>query len=388
MPFQTKHEFAAPTDFKNLPSKSAAVGQVAAEYSHIVKLSHDTGLTHEAIHHLAGKVQLPTIQFVKLAYADPADFAQFMTLATGQVKQAAGALGSLTAMLAKLKGAGGAALGKVDNAIKPVMTAAMPSALSGTPGRRLGSAGAILGGSGAAGAAASMGGGAPAPPVGPVPGAAEALQGMQTPPTNPAPAPAAAGPMGPPKLPPVPKAPAPPKMAPSGSATAPASKGLSRTQKGLIGAGAGAAIGAGAGVAYAKSKKKKSPEKEASDRVVSTLIFEKLAAQRRLNTRNEFCRFLDKVAAYTPLPKQAPIRTMQSELASGRSLLGAIKVAYPHLGGEERGALLSRMIHDATAAMKKAEIATTSSAITTTTPSTFSGSLSGGRSAMKSMVGF
>lgn len=49
--------------------------------------------------------------------------------------------------------------------------------------------------------------------------------------------------------------------------------------------------------------------------------------------------FLTKVAAALPMAKRAAFRTMQAELSSGNTLSHAIKVAFPRLTGEQRGAL-------------------------------------------------
>jgi hypothetical protein len=49
--------------------------------------------------------------------------------------------------------------------------------------------------------------------------------------------------------------------------------------------------------------------------------------------------FLTKVAAALPMAKRAAFRAIQTELSSGNTLNHAIKVAFPRLSGEQRGAL-------------------------------------------------
>ena len=49
--------------------------------------------------------------------------------------------------------------------------------------------------------------------------------------------------------------------------------------------------------------------------------------------------FLTKVAAALPMAKRAAFRAIQTELSSGNNLSHAIKVAFPRLSGEQRGAL-------------------------------------------------
>lgn len=49
--------------------------------------------------------------------------------------------------------------------------------------------------------------------------------------------------------------------------------------------------------------------------------------------------FLTKVAAALPMAKRAAFRAIQTELSSGSNLSHAIKVAFPRLSGEQRGAL-------------------------------------------------
>ena len=49
--------------------------------------------------------------------------------------------------------------------------------------------------------------------------------------------------------------------------------------------------------------------------------------------------FLTKVAAALPMAKRAAFRAIQTELSSGNTLSHAIKVAFPRLSGEQRGAL-------------------------------------------------
>ena len=62
---------------------------------------------------------------------------------------------------------------------------------------------------------------------------------------------------------------------------------------------------------------------------------------------------LDKVASYMSLEKQASLRTVQREVASGRNLSVAIKLAYPTLSGEQRGVLASKLCEAAMTAHTK-----------------------------------
>lgn len=57
--------------------------------------------------------------------------------------------------------------------------------------------------------------------------------------------------------------------------------------------------------------------------------------------------YLDKVAAALPVEKQACVRMLQAQLAAGRTISHAIKVAYPKLTGEQRGILTSKLVKSA-----------------------------------------
>lgn len=377
-----------------VPGPYAALAAQAVEHTQVTKLATDAGLTVAQVRSLAALVRLTPAALVKAAYADPADFAQFLGQATGRIKQA-GVLGSLTGLLAKLRAAPGAVGGainsrmagtRVDNVLGAALSRA-PAVANATPTRRLLTGGTLLGGAEELGRRTVTGGTAPAtPPIGPVPGAGPALAGMQAP--KPA-APAAAGPMGPPKPKPLVGPPKPPKTAPGGSAQGPAAAGLSPAMRGLLVGGGTLAAGAAGGALLAgrSARKKDKKEKSAELHAIGRLIEKQAAAGRRLQRRAAFCRYLDKVAADLPLTRQAVLRTIQGELARGRSLGYAVKQAYPHASGEDRGLFMGQLVR---LAAKQAESAggIDSTSVATATPSTYTGPAGGGAEAMKSLTGF
>jgi hypothetical protein len=77
-------------------------------------------------------------------------------------------------------------------------------------------------------------------------------------------------------------------------------------------------------------------EDDAMQEKTSAFLYKLAVKQASLLTLDSF---LTKVAAALPMAKRAAFRTMQAELSSGNTLSHAIKVAFPRLTGEQRGAL-------------------------------------------------
>src|SRR4051812_9557930 len=81
-------EFSDHTDFKKLPEKKEAsvieaIGRECAELPYVTKLAQVAGISHDAVRHLAASVGMPVIPYVKRAFADPADFAEFLRCSGG-----------------------------------------------------------------------------------------------------------------------------------------------------------------------------------------------------------------------------------------------------------------------------------------------------------------
>lgn len=75
---------------------------------------------------------------------------------------------------------------------------------------------------------------------------------------------------------------------------------------------------------------------------------EKKAADNRKKTAMVLMNhFLDKVAGGLGIDKQASVRMLQAQLALGKPMSYAIKVAYPQLTGEKRGILASKLVKGA-----------------------------------------
>ena len=92
----------------------------------------------------------------------------------------------------------------------------------------------------------------------------------------------------------------------------------------------------------------------AFSRDVLNLDLEKKAQELyRKEAANILVSHLDKVAQHVSLEKQASLRTVQREVASGKDLSLAIKLAYPHLSGEQRGILAHKMCEAAVKAHQK-----------------------------------
>lgn len=77
-------------------------------------------------------------------------------------------------------------------------------------------------------------------------------------------------------------------------------------------------------------------EDDAMQEKTSAFLYKFAVKQASLRTLDSF---LTKVAAALPMSKRAAFRTMQAELSGGNTLSHAIKVAFPRLSGEQRGAL-------------------------------------------------
>ncbi len=139
----------------------------------------------------------------------------------------------------------------------------------------------------------------------------------------------------------------PTKVTSPASSTSPVAKGgMSPALKALLAAGG---IGAGAlGVgAIANRNKKKKKEVRSSDSITEVArqaIIKIAAAEYRKEAADRFCSYLDTVVAYMPLEKAASVRRLQAGVSAGQPLSHAIKLAYPQLNGEQRGILAARLV--------------------------------------------
>jgi hypothetical protein len=91
-------------------------------------------------------------------------------------------------------------------------------------------------------------------------------------------------------------------------------------------------------------------EDDAMQEKTSAFLYKFAVKQASLLTLDSF---LTKVAAALPMSKRAAFRTMQAELSGGNTLSHAIKVAFPRLSGEQRGALAVNFCKCAADAEKK-----------------------------------
>lgn len=82
-------------------------------------------------------------------------------------------------------------------------------------------------------------------------------------------------------------------------------------------------------------------------RALQTALLKQASAVQKVALRQMFASYLDHAASLLPLAKQASVRLVQKEIASGKSIVAAIKKAFPHLSGEERGLLLANMVKGA-----------------------------------------
>jgi hypothetical protein len=93
------------------------------------------------------------------------------------------------------------------------------------------------------------------------------------------------------------------------------------------------------------------PEKKGSATGLSSALLaatrkaaeKKAAAHNRQTAMLIFNHYLDKVAARLPAEKQASVRTLQAQLALGRPINRAIKVAFPTAIPEQRGVLAAKL---------------------------------------------
>lgn len=333
------------------------IAAAAADAQMVEKLAHDTQITPALVRHLAGMVRMTPAAFVKAAYADPADYTIFLKVASGAVKAAAlpsGAAGGklvnavLGFMQKGTQAAGNFGKGLAGKSVQPPLSGAgfgAGSAVRGAAGKanqgannalaRVGvtdPAAQRVGKIGAGTAAVGGGAGvannvmkAPKPQAGAPeqPGAHEATVNNQIGGAQ------AAGMAQ--------AAPQQPQQPPQG--------GLGTAGKALI-AGGGAAIGAlGVGAAMRRRKANKTvTAADVAKDVMRHAIVKKAADLYRKEAADAFVRGMDKVAGYLPLEKQAMIRKMQAAVAEGKPLSHAIKLAYPHLNGEQRGILATKLV--------------------------------------------
>lgn len=92
--------------------------------------------------------------------------------------------------------------------------------------------------------------------------------------------------------------------------------------------------------------RKKKPEPEAKTAGESLLIraLEKKADELiARGTLELMVGYADRLASYLPVEKQASLRSLQRGLSFGLPFTEAMKTAYPHLTGEQRGVLAYRM---------------------------------------------
>jgi hypothetical protein len=319
----------------------ASLARAAAEQPFVEKLARDAEMSVPLVYRLAETTGMGVVDFVKTAYADVDGFIDFVKVMGGRVKlaelQKRGGVGELLSRTLKHMQLAGDRVGE-------------RLAQTGSVGKGLLSAGEAMAehpktsaGLGAAGAGAALGGSAlmkqPAPsatPQGPGEAAIDrATNGVAQ--QNPGVAPLA------PPMPAQPAQPAPQQP-----------QGMSTGMK--VGLGAGAAgLGAGAYM-MARHRKKKSEgvgggeEKTSHDiarDVMRRALVKKAAQMFRVQSARVLCAHLDKLASFMPLQKQAAVRTVQKEVAQGRPLSVAIKLAYPHLAGEKRGILAARLVESA-----------------------------------------
>lgn len=298
-------------------SLAAQLGAAAVETELMVKLSQDSQLSDAALRALAAGVRMSPLDFAKAAYADPPKFVALVKKAAVPGVQTAKAGGSaLLSALRKLSGAGS----------------------NGSMVKRIGAGGALAG-AGAAGA--SLGGGPGPPPPNPEQLAAPASEAAK-------PAPAAPGGGAPSSD--MPKA-------PSGSMLMPG------------------AVGAGAGIGLASLLRKKPREGEPKPGMVRKMMIpgalgaaggialqqglkqacDRLVKNRRKVAADKFLGFLDAIVPGMATEKTASVRVLQAQIASGRGVVDAIKVAYPTLTGPQRGILAMELATQATAWAKQAE---------------------------------
>ena len=359
-------------DIKGLPERAkkekkgldtmniiAQLGLAAREAPYIEKLARDAEISKELVYQFANMTGLSPIRFVKEAYADVDGFIDFLKVASGRtplymIKRAGrllerlrGALDSIgrTAQRA-YEGAIGKTVPTTVSGFGATQTLDMPKHTGGflgtspalNPPAKLLESYSPIGRSRAgrlvAGTAALGGAGYGTYRVG------KALTGGGSEPE---------GADGVVEQSPI-------ENATSGAETLPTGdggqQGMSPIAKALLlGAGA-AALGGGA---YMAARKRKKKTKEAWDMystdfakaAMCRAIEKKVEGLYRKEAADKLCKYLDKVAQYVSLEKQASLRTVQREVAAGKDLSVAIKLAYPHLSGEQRGILAQKLVKGA-----------------------------------------
>lgn len=368
-----------------------AVAAQAAEQPFIEKLASDASISEELIRHLAARCNLAVVPFVKAAYANVDDFLDVLRAAAGvaPLTKTADLKTLLGRFLSNAGQAGKAAIGKPSTLTSPMFGPSSPQGgvsgflaknapLGGSRAGRI----ATLGGGGGlatAGAVNMMGsGGGGEAPKGPVAAAVDAA-------TNPAAQAGGAAPGAPGA------APASPGAAPAAPGGSPAAPGGAKGQGAgkMLGLGAaGLAGGAGVAALINRRRKKSQPAKTASarDLAVASMrraIVKKAADLYREEAKQTFCTYLDKVAALMPIERTGEIRTIQKEVATGKTLAHAIKVAYPNLIPEKRGILAAEMVRKAAAWKKQANAGCAPSS----GPQSWNGPLAGASEAMAGMTG-
>lgn len=343
----------------------------AADDAMVEKLASDTQITPELVRHLADKVNMTPSAFVKLAYSNPTQYVEFLKVTSGaakltpdMVKKAAGGTGLLSTVLQRMRsGAGkvgeaykaargqesklkGAYAGPSEIMPKGETATAVDKALGGVNGNafdrlmgrgplggsRLGrnvqAAGGAAGvGLGGAGVASQMGGGKQPPAAGPQESAVNTQIGGAAAANQPGVAPAQTN--GP---------------AANPAAQGGAGGGLGTPGKALLAAG-GLGLGAmGAGALMRRKKKKEVTAKDLALDVMRYAAEKKAAELFRKEAADTLCRYLDTVAGKMSLEKAACVRTLQAAVSQGRPLSHAIKMAYPHLNGEQRGILATKLV--------------------------------------------
>lgn len=343
----------------------SALGKQAADNFMMEKLAADTQITPKLVEHLASLIKMSPSAFVKAAYDDPADYTIFLKLASGAIKPQqltkGAAAGKLTLqwikqrLAAAAQGATGATKpgGKAFGAQLPPVpkvqggmlgtsnaTTGVGRALEKTP---LGKsqAGRIGTGVGAAGLGTAG--------VASLTGSSSAPTGSQT---------QSAIQSG------VDGAMQAPNVAQNGPAPNPSQQGAGGSSAGrnaaMIGGGVAGGLGLGAMLRRRKRKEVQAMDVEFVKNVMRTALEKKAAALMRKEAADTLISYLDSVAALMETEKTAAVRRVQSEIAAGGSLAGAIKRAYPHLTGEQRGILACKMVEKA-AKYKKGQSSDTGS---------------------------
>jgi hypothetical protein len=131
--------------------------------------------------------------------------------------------------------------------------------------------------------------------------------------------------------------------------------GMGTPAKALLAAG-GLGLGAmGAGALMRRRKRKEATAKDLAIDVMRYAAEKKAAELFRKEAADKLCRYLDVVAGKMSLEKAASVRTMQAAVSQGKDLSHAIKMAYPHLNGEQRGILATKLVKAACAVKTAAE---------------------------------